>query len=68
MQMLLKEALAMIRVPQVILRDVTNYKNPVVQTMSIYEAYSLDNITINNRGMYQVDNTTTLLVYERKGE
>lgn len=68
MQMLLKEALLMIRTPQVMLRDVTNSDNPIVQQMSMMNAYKLNDCMINNRGIYQYDTNTTLIVYERKGE
>lgn len=63
MQMLLQEALNMIRTPQVMLRDVTDIENPIVQDMSVMNA-----MMINNRGMYQFSSTTTLITYERKGE
>lgn len=68
MQMLLKEALNMIRTPRVMLRDVTDYENPIVQDMSIHDAYKLDDMMINNRGVYIIDINITLLTYERKGE
>ena len=68
MEMLLKEALGMIRSPQVILRDVTDPENPIIQDLSIMNAKKLDDIMINNRGIYQITTSTTLLTYERKGE
>ena len=68
MEMLLKEALRMIRSPQVMLRDVTDPENPIVQDLSVMNAAKLDDMMINNRGMYQINTSTTLLTYERKGE
>ena len=68
MEMLLKEALGMIRSPQVMLRDVTDPENPIIQDLSIMNAKKLDDIMINNRGIYQITTSTTLLTYERKGE
>lgn len=68
MEMLLKEALGLIRSPQVMLRDVTDPENPIIQDLSIMNARKLDDMVINNRGIYQITTSTTLLTYERKGE
>ena len=68
MEMLLKEALGMIRSPQVMLRDITDPENPIIQDLSIMNARKLDDMMINNRGIYQITTSTTLLTYERKGE
>ena len=68
MEMLLSEALNMVGTSQVMLRDVTNFENPVVQEMSIMNARKLEDCMINNRGIYQYNMNTTLITYERKGE
>lgn len=68
MEMLLSQALGMIRTSEVMLRDVTDHNNPVVQQMSVMNAHKLNDCMINNRGIYQYSMNTTLITYERKGE
>ena len=68
MQMLLSQALRMVKTSQVMIRDITDINNPVIQQMSTIDAYNLEDYEINNRGIYQYDMNTTLITYERKGE
>ena len=68
MEMMFHEALDMIRTRCVMLRDLTDSENPIVSNMSIQNAHKMDNILVNNRGIYQIDSETTLICYNRKGE